>query len=133
MKTILKTILFLVLVATIGCSPENEVIPINASDKLIGHWVNPVYNSNGSEFQLTRASSLKDGEYGLSFLEKTQCVERSSGWCGTPPLSFVDFQGTWTRTDTMVIMTIDNGINGMQNIKWVIKTLNDKTLILERM
>jgi hypothetical protein len=59
-------------------------------------------------------------------------VERSSGWCGTPPLSFMDFQGTWTRTDSVLIMTIDNGINGMQNIKWIIKTLDDKTLILER-
>jgi hypothetical protein len=59
-------------------------------------------------------------------------VERSSGWCGTPPLSFMDFQGTWKRTDSSLIVTIDNGL-GMQNIKWVIKTLNDTTLILERM
>jgi hypothetical protein len=130
MKTILKTILFLLLVTTIGCSQENETIPINASDKLIGHWINPVYTD--TELQLTRASSLKDDGYGLSFLEKTQCVERSSGWCGTPPLSFMDFQGTWTRTDSVLIMTIDNGL-GLQNIKWAIKTLNDKTLILERM
>jgi hypothetical protein len=131
MKTILKTVLFLLLVTTIGCS-QNEPIPINESNKLIGHWINPTYNSNGSELQLTRASSLKEGEYGLSFLEETQCVERSSGWCGTPPLSFMDFKGSWTRTDSVLIMTIDNGL-GMQNIKWLIKTLDDKTLILERM
>jgi hypothetical protein len=30
------------------------------------------------------------------------------------------------------MVTIDNGL-GMQNIKWVIKTLDDKTLIMERM
>jgi hypothetical protein len=132
MKTILKTVLFLLIVTTIGCSQENDVKPINASNKLIGHWINPTYNSNGSELQLTRASSLKSNEYGLSFLEETQCVERSSGWCGTPPLSFMDFQGTWTRTDSVVMVTIDNGL-GMQNIKWLIKTLDDKTLILERM
>lgn len=131
MKTILKTVLFLLLVTTIGCS-QSEPIPINESNKLIGHWINPVYNSNGSELQLTRASSLKEGEYGISFLEETQCVERSSGWCGTPPLSFMDFKGSWTRTDSVLIMTIDNGL-GMQNIKWLIKTLDDKTLILERM
>jgi hypothetical protein len=130
MKIILKTVLFLLLVTTIGCEDNNDTIPINESNKLIGHWINPVYTD--SELQLTRASSLKSKEYGLSFLEETQCVERSSGWCGTPPLSFMDFQGTWTRTDSVLIITIDNGINGLQNIKWVIKTLNDKTLILER-
>lgn len=128
MKTILKTVLFLLLVTTIGCSQENETIPINESDKLIGHWINPIYT--GSELQLTRASSLKNNEYGISFLEKTQCVERSSGWCGTPPITFMDFQGTYTKNDSIIIITLDNG---MQNIKWKIKTLNDKTLIMERM
>ena len=129
MKTILKTVLFLLLVTTIGCS-QNDTIPINESNKLIGHWINPVYT--GSELQLSRASSLKSDDYGLSFLEKTQCVERSSGWCGTPPLSFMDFKGTWTRTDSVLIITIDNGLSGTQNIKWVIKTLDNKTLIMER-
>jgi hypothetical protein len=131
MKTILKTVLLLLLVTSFGCSQENETIPINESNKLIGHWINPVYS--GSELQLTRANSLKNDEYGLSFLEKTQCVERSSGWCGTPPITFFDFKGTWTRTDSVLIMTIDNGLSGMQNIKWLIKTLDNNTLIIERM
>jgi hypothetical protein len=130
MKTLLKTVLFLFLVTTIGCEDNNETIPINESNKLLGHWINPVYT--GSELQLSRASSLKTDQYGLSFIEKTQCVERSSGWCGTPPLSFMDFKGTWTRTDSVLIITIDNGFSGTQNIKWVIKTLDNKTLIMER-
>lgn len=130
MKTILKTVLLLVHVATIGCSQENEVIPINTSDKLMGHWVDSIYS--GSELQLTRASSLKNNEFGISFLKKTQCVERSSGWCGTPPLSFMDFKGTYTKNDSIIIISIDNGLNGTQNIRWVIKTLDDKTLIMER-
>ena len=131
MKTILKTVLFLLLVTTMGCSPENEPISINESNKLLGHWINPVYN--GTELQLTRASSLKSDGFGMSFLEKTQCVERNSGWCGTPPLTFFDFKGSWTLTDSILIITIDNGINGIQDIKWIIKTLDDTTLILERM
>ena len=130
MKALLKTVLLLVLITTLGCTQENETIPINESNKLIGHWINPIYT--GSELQLTRASSLKDDGYGLSFLEKTQCVERTSGWCGTPPLTFTDFKGSWTRTDSNLIITIDNGL-GTQNIKWVIKTLDDKTLIMEWM
>ena len=130
MKTILKTVLLFVLVATIGCSQENEVTPINTSDKLMGHWVDPIYS--GSELQLTRASSLKNNEFGISLLEKTQCVERSSGWCGTPPLSFMDFKGTYTKNDSIITISIDNGLNGTQNIRWIIKTLDDKTLIMER-
>ena len=130
MKTLLKTVLFLLLVTTIACEDNNETIPINESNKLLGHWINPVYT--GSELQLSRASSLKTDQYGLSFIERAQCVERRSGWCGTPPLSFMDFKGTWTRTDSVLIITIDNGLSGTQNIKWVIKTLDNKTLIMER-
>lgn len=129
MKTILKTILALVLVTIMGCS-QNENIPIDESNKLIGHWINPVYTE--TEIQLTRASSLKSDEYGMSFLAESQYVERSSGWCGTPPLTFSDFKGSWTRTDSIVVVTINNGI-GLQDIKWKIKTLDDKTLIIERM
>ena len=131
MKTILKSVLFLVLVTTIGCSQEMETIPINESNKLIGHWINPIYSD--SELQLTRASSLKSSEYGISFLENAECVERSSGWCGTPPLTFSDFKGSWTRTNSVLIITLDNGLNGTQNNKWIIKTLDDKTLLMERM
>lgn len=122
-------ILALVLVSTTGCSQE-EITPIDESNKLLGHWINPVYA--GTEIQLTRANSLKSNEYGISFLAESQCVERSSGWCGTPPLVYSDFKGSWTRTDAVVLVTISNGI-GLNDIKWSIKTLDDKTLIMERL
>ncbi|TRX16516.1 hypothetical protein [Flavobacterium franklandianum] len=68
----------------------------------------------------------------MSFLAESQCIERSSGWCGTPPLTFSDLKGSWTKTEAVLIVTINNGI-GLQNIKWKIKTLDDKTLLMERM
>ncbi|MDP3946074.1 MAG: hypothetical protein Q8Q51_09270 [Lutibacter sp.] len=130
MKTIIKTVLFLLIVTSFGCEKDNETITINESDKLIGHWINSV--SNDAELKLTRANSLKNDAYGISFLTKSQCIERSSGWCGTPPLTFFDYQGTWTRNDAILIITIASGINGLEAIQWEIKTLNDKYLIIER-
>jgi hypothetical protein len=130
MKAIMRTVLFLLIASTIGCEKDNETITINESDILIGHWLNPI--SNDSELKLTRANSLKDNEYGISFLEKSNFIERSSGWCGTPPITFFDFQGTWKRNNSNLIITIDNGINGMEDVKWEIITLNDNYLIIER-
>ena len=129
-KTIIKSFLFILTVTFLGCEKDNETITINESDKLIGHWINPI--SIESELKLTRANSLKNDAYGISFLTKSACIERSSGWCGTPPLTFFDFKGTWTRNDTILIITIDNGINGLEDIKWKIKALNDNYLIIER-
>lgn len=131
MKTIIKTAFFLLIVTFIGCEDDNETISINESNKLIGYWINPVYNE--SELKLERASSLKENEYGIAFLEESNCIERSSGWCGTPPITYFDFQGTWTKNDTIIIISIDNGINGLEEIKWEIKTLNDNYLIIERL
>ena len=131
MKTIIKTVLFLLIVTFIGCDDDSEPIIINESNKLIGYWINPVYTD--LELKLERANSLKKDEYGIAFLEESMCIERSSGWCGTPPITFFDFQGTWTKNDAIIIMTIDNGINGLEEIKWEIKTLNDNYLIIERL
>jgi hypothetical protein len=131
LKTIIKAVLFLVIVTQIGCEEDSQSIMIDETDLLIGHWINPI--SNDSELKLTRANSLKDDEYGISFLLENQCVERSSGWCGTPPLTFFDFEGTWTKNESILIMTIDNGMNGLEDVKWKIKTLNDNYLIIERL
>ncbi len=131
MKTIIKTVFFLLIVTFIGCEDDIEPITINQSNKLIGYWINPVYIE--SELKLERAKSLKENGYGIAFLEESNCIERSSGWCGTPPITFFDFQGTWTKNDAIIIITIDNGIIGLEEIKWKIKTLNDNYLIIERL
>lgn len=131
MKKIIKTVLLLLIITFIGCENDNESITINESDKLIGNWVNPNYTE--SELKLERASSLKENEYGIAFLAESSCIERSAGWCGTPPLTFFDFQGTWTKNGSIIIITIDNGINGLEEIKWEIKILNDNHLIIERL
>ena len=130
MKPLFKTLLLLLIVTHIGCDTSDDAIPINESDKLLGHWINPV--ANGSETQFERAKSLKSDAYGISFLIENNFIERSSGWCGTPPLIFADFQGAWEKDDSMITITIDNGMNGLENVNWKIKSLDDKQLVIER-
>jgi hypothetical protein len=126
MKTSIKVVLFLSLVLCFSCDNDNDSISIDQTDLLIGSWINPI--SVDDELKFNRASALKKNEYGISFLQKSTCVERSSGWCGTPPITFFDSQGTWTRKGNIITITIDNG---MEPIKWEIKTLDDDYLIVE--
>lgn len=130
MRTILKSLLLLLIVTHIGCDTTDDSIQINDSDKLVGHWINPVHND--SELKLERAKSLKNDAYGISFLRESSCIERSSGWCGTPPLIFADFQGSYKRNDSLITITMDNGMNGLEDIDWKIKTLDDQYLVIER-
>lgn len=131
MKTLIKTVFFLLIASFIGCEDDNESITINESEKLIGYWINPKYHD--AELKLERAGSLKKNEYGIAFLAASECIERSSGWCGTPPLTFFDYQGTWIKNGSIIIITMDSGINGLEEIKWEIKTLTDNYLIIERL
>lgn len=131
MKPRIKILLLLLMVIHIGCDTDVESLQINESDKLVGHWIKPV--ANDTELKLDRANTLKKDAYGISFLTESNCIERSSGWCGTPPLIFADFQGTWKRNDSIITITIDNGMNGLEAINWKIKTLDDQSLVIERL
>ncbi|OBX27254.1 hypothetical protein LX77_02780 [Gelidibacter algens] len=131
MKPRIKILLLLLMVIHIGCDTDVESLQINESDKLVGHWIKPV--ANDTELKLDRANALKKDAYGISFLTESNCIERSSGWCGTPPLIFADFQGSWKRNDSIITITIDNGMNGLEAINWKIKTLDDQSLVIERL
>lgn len=131
MKTLFKAFLFPFIMVNIGCDNDNESIVIDESDMLIGYWINPVYSDSGTTFE--RAKRFKNDAYGVAFLTENISLERSSGWCGTPPLIFADFQGTWKRNDSIITITIDNGMAGQMDNHWEIKTLNEKRLTVERL
>lgn len=131
MKPLLKAFLFLFIIVNIGCDNDSDSIMINESDMLIGYWINPVYSDSGTTFE--RANKFKDDAYGVAFLTENISLERSSGWCGTPPLVFADFQGKWQKNDSMLTITIDNGMAGVMDNHWKIKTLDEKHLVIERM
>lgn len=131
MKPLLKAFLFLFISINIGCDNDSDSIRIDESDLLIGYWINPVYSDSGTTFE--RANRFKKDSYGVAFLTKNISLERSSGWCGTPPLIFADFQGKWQKKDSRVIITIDNGMAGVMDNHYKIKTLDETHLVIERM
>jgi len=107
---------------------KDEVLIINESNLLIGSWINPV--STNSELKFERTNSLKINKYGISFLLQNECVERSSGFCGTPPLTYFDTKGTWSQEDQIITLFLDTGLS---HITWIIKTLDENYLIIERL
>ncbi len=120
------TILFLII---IGCE-NNDDIPLETNVEILGSWVNPKYSNNGIEFE--RSKNLLEDYGGISFLSKNVFIERNSGWCGTPPLVFSNYQGVWKKNNLTLEIEIDNGINGMDSSTWEIKLLNNNTLIIEK-
>ncbi|MEW4925310.1 hypothetical protein [Algibacter sp. 2305UL17-15] len=125
-KKVFFSITVLFLMVNMRCEPSDDIV-IDNDNLLIGNWVNPEYNDTNITFE--RASKLPVDGYGISFMKNGDFVERSSGWCGTPPLSFFDYNGKWQLNDAVVLITQDHFPN---NYAWRIVSLTENELVVTK-
>lgn len=123
----LKKLIFLFVTILIFNSCENNQVEIDANNLLLGNWINPVYDSDFTTF--SRSSSLKNDAYGISFKKTGKFIERSSGFCGTPPLIFSDYEGKFNLDEN--IIQIDNYLY-QNNFQWEIISLSESDLVVKR-
>lgn len=98
MKNTLFSILFLLMLAG-GCS-RDEIL-IDRDNLLIGVW-------NFSEFKDNSMVFLRNNEFidnhCYEFNSNGTMTERkNSGSCGTPPVIYADFSGSWTVVNDTLI------------------------------
>jgi hypothetical protein len=130
MKVINNMILFLSILILISCDKNDELSVLDSED-LYGCWINPVINDSLSTYE--KANSLKDNDYGLAFKSGHVFIERkNSGWCGTPPISYADFDGTWTQTDSIINITVGFW-GGSADYQWKIISIDKKKLKIIRL
>lgn len=127
MKTIYLLIfgLFLLLACSEKEAVKEELI-VFENEKLIGNWTNPVIVDTLVKYE--RVNELKKDEYGFSFMNDQKFLERKNvGWCGTPPITYGDHNGTWSRNNSEINVTVDSW-DGTVVYKWQIISLDDKYL-----
>ena len=110
-------------------SCENDIdLKSDEAELIIGHWISPVYID--TIVQYTRAEGLNENDYGISFNPGNSLVERqNAGWCGTPPISFANYNGTWSKTGDIIDITVDFW-GGKANHKWKVIANDKKTLTI---
>jgi len=93
MKT--KVLLVLISVFIISCSQDdNTSVEKTAAELLLGSWSNVSYENGQTTFQ--KVSELPDDNHGFTFKEEfPTCIEKTFGWCATPPLTFFDAERTY--------------------------------------
>ena len=107
-------------------SCENNETEIDPSNLLLGNWSHPTYKNETTSFKRTSDLPLED--YGIAFLNNGDFIEHSSGFCGTPPLVFSDFKGTFTLDDNLVKVNSDYFPN---NFQWEILKLTKNELVVK--
>ncbi len=123
MKQVCTLLLSLFLLA---CESSSE-IPVDPGNLLIGNWINPEYDNETVTYQ--RSSNLKADAPGVSFQSNAVFVQRTSGFCGTPPLTFYDQEGVWKTEESLILITNDYFPG---NFNWRIITLDANQLVVKR-
>jgi hypothetical protein len=115
------------LVYLVSCENDNE-LKSDEAELLIGHWISPVYID--TLVQYTRAEALNENDFGISFNPGNSCVERqNAGWCGTPPISYANYNGTWSKTGDIIDISVDFW-GGKANHQWKVISIDSKTLTI---
>lgn len=102
-----KLVILLLTLVMVAC--EKELVDTEALGEnvgIIGTWV-----ENGYEDDLTllnRANKLDPSKYGFTMEDNGSFIERkNAGWCGTPPITYDNFEGTWEAlSDSLIEITV---------------------------
>ena len=102
-----KLIFLMVMVLLLSCEKEFlELDALGANAGIVGTWVEEGYR--GDTTLLKRAGELDELKYGFTLNEDGTFIERkNSGWCGTPPIFYANYEGSWeTVSDSLLNITV---------------------------
>ncbi len=127
----LKNYLILAFAALIFACESNtnidEDIDIDPNNLLLGNWVEPFYENETTTYN--RSSALPDEGYGITFQKNGEFIERTSGWCGTPPLSYFNVNGSYTKQDNLINISTQSYST---SFGWRIIEVTETKLVVKR-
>ena len=128
MNKVLKY-LVLYMVSSFFFACEEEEIPyIQKNDQLyIGYWEDSGFTDSTNIFK--RKKDLAESTYAFAILADGTFLEnKNSGWCGTPPINYARYEGSWLEVarDTLLISTEFWGGNMTFNL--IIKYVDEETM-----
>lgn len=95
--------------------------------KLIGSWV--YHSEEVNLLHRKKIDHLEESMGGIQFLQNGKLlVRQNAGWCGTPPISYSNFDGTWkVNADSTLDLTYSFW-GGKVVEQWKIEALSDSVL-----
>lgn len=118
------TILLLVSCQT-SYEPTNNNLPY-------GTWI--YSGSSDSLLIYYAASKFEDNRPGIAIKKDNIFIERTSGWCGTPPLSYYNSEGKWEWiSQNMIKIITPNWANeDYSRLMEIVSVTNNKLKVIIR-
>lgn len=100
-------------------------------DKLLGSWV--LSEVNDSIITYNKVNSLYDNSAGFTFNAGQELIVRDiEGWCATPPVTYSNFEGKWSLSDSLIyIRTVRYDIFSDSQLKIVSLDRNYLSVIMK--
>lgn len=102
-----KFLLLSFIIVLFSCE-ENITPTIDQNNLLIGIWSDGVYDQNKETTTYKRIASLPEEKYAIAFNEDNTFTERTSGWCGTPPLTFFNVDGSFSLQNDVISILVNS-------------------------
>ncbi len=97
--TALKSVLLPVVIFTFNIIPQES----NQIQHLLGSWIFESYGEETRIYQKTSQIPPDKGAY--TFLKDGSLIVRQNvGWCGTPPITYGNYEGTWKMTSDSTLI-----------------------------
>ncbi len=76
------------------------------SEQLYGAWISDT--TENDIYVMKKSAGLDSNNYGFIFYSNGHFLNRSNaGWCGTPPISYKNYDGKWkARSDSMIHINV---------------------------
>jgi hypothetical protein len=124
---------YLILAATcclLSGSCSKDEIPIDKDNLLLGVW--NYTRADNEVFIYSRAQSFSQC-LGYTFREDGSLVERGlAGFCATPPVSYSDYQGTWTILSRNMVKVDVSNYDGPKSYRMEIRSVDNDSLKVVR-
>ncbi len=114
------------LFISFGCSKDNH--QIDPDNLLIGVWNFSESNNNDNIF-IRSNEFIEDHCYKFNS-NGTMTERQNAGWCGTPPITYADYPGTWDIiNDTLIRINVEYW-GGTNKYKLDIQSVDSDFLIV---
>ena len=104
----MKRLTFLiVMVLMVSCEKDlMELEALGSNVGIVGTWVENEYK--GDTLFLQSNGAFDKEKYGFTINDDGTFIEhKNAGWCGTPPISYDSFEGTWEAvSDSLIDITV---------------------------
>jgi hypothetical protein len=99
-----NSLLIAIIAVTFASCVKNEIV-IDPDNPLIGNWTYSSYDDNALIFE--RSNGFINDHCYMFKPDGSMTERKNAGWCGTPPISYEDFPGTWSViNDTLIEVSV---------------------------